>query len=198
MRPIIRVCPRSVVGNAIKFTEVGEVLVQVEAAAEPTAEGQVNIDFLVRDTGIGIQPDKQEVIFRAFEQEDTTTTRKYCGIGLGLTISSKLASLMGGKITVASEPGRGSTFTFTAAFVKNPRPTEALATHSPVPLRDLRVLVVDDNATNRRRDRNAALTCCSMKGQKMYIKLYIKFWKTCVPSVTCCSVVQGRKALVLL
>ncbi len=60
-------CPRSVVGNAIKFTEVGEVLVQVEAAAEPTAEGQVNIDFLVRDTGIGIQPDKQEVIFRAFE-----------------------------------------------------------------------------------------------------------------------------------
>jgi CheY-like chemotaxis protein len=104
--------------------------------------------FSVRDTGIGIPRDKQERIFRAFEQEDTSTTRKYGGTGLGLTIASRLVALMGGGITVESEPGRGSTFAFTARFGRQHRPPEQ-ATVRPVSLDNLPVLVVDDNATNR-------------------------------------------------
>ena len=86
----------NLVGNAIKFTEQGEVVVRVEVAGEPAAEGAVGLRFAVRDTGIGIPPDKQETIFRAFEQEDTSTTRKYGGTGLGLTIAARLVALMGG------------------------------------------------------------------------------------------------------
>ena len=95
------------------------------------------------------RPSKQERIFRAFEQEDTSTTRKYGGTGLGLTIAARLVALMGGTITVDSEPGRGSTFAFTARFGRQPHPSEPVAARPPVPLRDLPVLVVDDNATNR-------------------------------------------------
>ena len=104
----------------------------------------------MRDTGIGIPPDKQERIFRAFEQEDTSTTRKYGGTGLGLTIAARLVALMGGQITVDSEPGRGSTFAFTARFGRQPHPPEPVAVRPPVLLHNLPVLVVDDNATNRR------------------------------------------------
>src|ERR1700724_1316215 len=105
--------------------------------------------FTVRDTGIGIPPDKQEKIFRAFEQEDTSTTRKYGGTGLGLSIASRLVALMGGEITVASAPGQGSPFAFTAQFGLQPHPTEPAAAQPPVLLRNLPVLIVDDNATNR-------------------------------------------------
>src|SRR5262249_6909191 len=92
----------NLVGNAIKFTERGEVVVLVENAAEPAPEGEVHLRFAVTDTGIGIPPEKQAKIFRAFEQEDTSTTRKYGGTGLGLTIAARLVALIGGQITVKS------------------------------------------------------------------------------------------------
>ena len=113
----------NLVGNAIKFTEEGEVVVRVEVAGEPAAE-EMGVRFAVSDTGIGIPPDKQEKVFRAFEQEDTSTTRRYGGTGLGLSIAARLVALMGGTITVQSEPGRGSTFAFTAKFGRQPHPAD--------------------------------------------------------------------------
>jgi PAS domain S-box-containing protein len=102
------------------------------------------------DAGIGIPPETQERIFGAFEQEDSSTTRRYGGTGLGLTIAARLVALMGRTITVASRPGRGSTFSFTARFGRQPPGSEPVAARPPAQLRDLRVLIVDDNATNRR------------------------------------------------
>jgi signal transduction histidine kinase/CheY-like chemotaxis protein len=167
----------NLVGNALKFTERGEVVVAVEkqdlTAHPPSPKGkgekdlefsppsplgkgagvlgpsEVCLHFSVRDTGIGIPPEKQGAIFAAFTQADSSTTRRYGGTGLGLTISARLVALMGGRIWVESEAGRGSTFHFTATFGIGPpeaarRPEEALR------LRGLRVLIVDDNATNRR------------------------------------------------
>src|SRR5205807_4117000 len=140
----------NLVANAIKFTDAGEVVVRVELAGDPAVEGDVGLRFIVRDTGIGIPRDQQERIFRAFEQEDTSTTRRYGGTGLGLTIAARLVALMGGEITVESEPGRGSTFAFTARFGRQPHPLEQIPVRPPVLLHNLPVLVVDDNATNRR------------------------------------------------
>src|SRR5262249_38879479 len=139
----------NLVGNAIKFTERGEVVVLVEAAGEPAPQGEVRLRFPVTDTGIGIPPEKQAKIFQAFEQEDTSTTRKYEGTGLGLTIAARLVALMGGQITVDSVSGQGSTFAFTARFGLRPHPPEATPASPPVVLRDLPVLIVYDNATNR-------------------------------------------------
>ncbi len=139
----------NLVGNAIKFTEEGEVVVRVEVAGDPATQ-EVDVRFAVSDTGIGIPPDKQEKVFRAFEQEDTSTTRKYGGTGLGLTIAARLVALMGGTITVDSEPGRGSNFAFTARFGRQPHPAGPVAARPPVLLHNLPVLIVDDNATNRR------------------------------------------------
>jgi signal transduction histidine kinase/CheY-like chemotaxis protein len=150
----------NLVGNAIKFTDEGEVVVEVKNCIEQIpgdhkeggvsyASSKSHLFFAVQDTGIGIPPDKQEKIFRAFEQEDTSTTRKYGGTGLGLSIAARLVGLMGGKITVDSEPGRGSTFAFTASFEHQQHPAEKTPEMPPVILRDLQVLVVDDNATNR-------------------------------------------------
>jgi PAS domain S-box-containing protein len=143
----------NLVGNAVKFTDEGEAVVGVEVQGDsPTPSpgaGEVGLRFIVRDTGIGIPPEQQERIFRAFEQEDTSTTRKYSGTGLGLTIASRLVALMGGTITVNSAPGKGSTFAFTARFGLQPHPHEPVPAPPPLSLRNLPVLVVDDNATNR-------------------------------------------------
>ena len=140
----------NLIGNAIKFTAEGEVVVRVERASDSVREGELGLHFTVTDTGIGIPPEKQETIFRAFEQEDTSTTRKYGGTGLGLTIAARLVALMGGRITVDSQPGRGSTFSFTAWFGVQPHQPESVASCPPVLLRNLRALIVDDNLTNRR------------------------------------------------
>jgi CheY-like chemotaxis protein/HPt (histidine-containing phosphotransfer) domain-containing protein len=140
----------NLVGNAIKFTQQGEVVVRVQANPEPAPAEAVGLLFTVRDTGIGIPRDKQEKIFRAFEQEDMSTTRQYGGTGLGLTIAARLVARMGGTITVESEPGRGSMFAVTARFGRPAHPRERDASPAPRLLRDLQVLIVDDNATNRR------------------------------------------------
>ncbi len=141
----------NLIGNALKFTAQGEVVLEVAMVpdAAPT-DDTVFLLFTVRDTGIGIAPEKQAAIFRAFEQEDSSTTRKYGGTGLGLTISSQLAALMGGEITVKSEPGRGSTFGFSARFARASSQETPVAGISSARLEALRVLVVDDNETNRR------------------------------------------------
>ena len=137
----------NLVGNAIKFTTEGEVVVSV--ISTPIYDGKVALRFAIRDTGIGISPDKQVTIFRAFEQADTSTTRKYGGTGLGLTIASRLVQLMGGEITVTSERDRGSTFAFTAHFRVQDEPFASQNVSAPVLLRKMKVLIVDDNAVNR-------------------------------------------------
>jgi two-component system sensor histidine kinase/response regulator len=137
----------NLIGNAIKFTEAGEVIVRVRA--QETDHEAVVIDFEIADTGIGIAPEKQQKIFQAFEQADSSTTRRYGGTGLGLTISSRLVEMIGGKITVESELGRGSTFRFGARFGRSSRLAAAPAQPPVVDLHGQRVLIVDDNATNR-------------------------------------------------
>ncbi len=143
----------NLVGNAIKFTHQGEVLVDVGveslAIAESSTEDQALLHFRVIDTGIGIPRDKQSLIFDAFEQGDTSTTREYGGTGLGLTISRRLVSMMQGQLWVESEVGRGSTFHFTAAT--GVRPQDSLACDaSRGMLAGRRVLVVDSHRTNRK------------------------------------------------
>jgi len=138
----------NLVGNAIKFTEQGEIVVSVEQVER--TDPSTTLHFSVRDTGIGIPSEKLDDIFQPFSQADLSTTRRYGGTGLGLAISVQLVELMNGRIWAESEPGRGSTFHFTADF--------GLGKASPSPdaqvkrevLEGLPVLIVDDNATNRR------------------------------------------------
>jgi len=136
----------NLVGNAIKFTERGEVVLGVQVGSE--LNGDIELRFSVSDTGIGIPVDKQGVIFEAFSQADSSTTRRYGGSGLGLAISAQLVELMGGSISVESQPDRGSTFVFNARFEIQKHGTESLSTSRT--LTDLPILVADDNATNRR------------------------------------------------
>ncbi len=145
----------NLVGNAIKFTEKGEVEVRVELTGESsdgTAKGSsdnvVRLHFMVRDTGIGIPPDKHEIIFGAFEQADPSATRRYGGTGLGLAITSNLVSLMQGRIWVESEVGKGSVFHFTVQFGVGRRVGITRWAEFDQ-LRSLPALVVDDNSTNR-------------------------------------------------
>jgi two-component system, sensor histidine kinase and response regulator len=137
----------NLVGNALKFTAQGEVVVSVELLSK--SDDALLLSFRVRDTGIGIAREKQVAIFRAFEQEDASTTRKYGGTGLGLTISSQLVALMGGEISVQSEPGQGSAFGFTARFTLSSGVVLGAAAVSHKVLEDLHVLVVGDSDTNR-------------------------------------------------
>jgi two-component system sensor kinase len=137
----------NLVGNALKFTDHGEIVVVV--IVEEREESQVDLRFVVSDTGIGIPLDKQQQIFEAFSQADTSTTRRYGGTGLGLTISMQLVRLMGGRLWVESEAGKGSAFHFTVHFsIAQGAPRDAWI--SPESLAGIRVLVVDDNSTNRR------------------------------------------------
>ncbi len=146
----------NLVGNAVKFTDQGSVRLAVTREREE--HGTLLLHFAVRDTGIGIPADKQEVIFEAFRQADGSTTRKYGGTGLGLAICARLVQLMGGKIWVESEPGKGSTFHFTARFgmtvaegstggdLRNM--AESLANEAPALV--LRILLAEDNLINQR------------------------------------------------
>jgi two-component system, sensor histidine kinase and response regulator len=138
----------NLVGNAIKFTSKGEVVVRIEVESE--SEKDVSLHVSVHDTGIGIPPEKQQAIFDAFTQADNSMTRRYGGSGLGLAISARLVGMMGGRIWVESEPGRGSTFHFNARFGLQKEASKWVEPATADRLRNLPVLVVDDNATNRR------------------------------------------------
>src|SRR2546426_7684475 len=139
----------NLVGNAIKFANQGEVALKVESDA-PEGE-ELLLRFTVADTGIGIPREKQESIFEPFTQADASTTRKFGGTGLGLTISSRLVGMMGGKIWLESEVDRGSEFHFTARLgLAHAKPDEPGALAPMVNLSGVKVLVVDDNRTNRR------------------------------------------------
>jgi two-component system, sensor histidine kinase and response regulator len=144
----IRQVMMNLVGNAIKFTESGEVAATVQVRKR--RENEALLQFSVRDTGMGIAPEKQKTIFEAFTQADNSMTRRFGGTGLGLTISSRLVELMKGKIWLESEPGKGSTFHFTAWLgLSKTGPPESIPKGTDS-LHGLRVLVVDDNATNRK------------------------------------------------
>ncbi len=151
----------NLVGNAIKFTEQGEVVVTVQRAEED--EGQLR--FSVRDTGRGIEPEKQEQIFEAFEQADKSTTREHGGTGLGLVISSRIVALMGGDIWVESEPGKGSTFSFTVQLDEDKQNRERSEALLPSSIDGRKVLVVEDHAATREgtarmlRSAGAEVTC---------------------------------------
>jgi two-component system sensor histidine kinase/response regulator len=138
----------NLIGNAIKFTEKGEVLVEIAKQSEQDAK--VELHFKVTDTGIGIPAEKHQLLFHAFTQADSSTTRKYGGSGLGLAISARLVELMGGRIWLESTEGKGSTFHFTICYAQEPIKAEVPLPGPVADLRDVSVLVVDDNETNRR------------------------------------------------
>jgi len=139
----------NLIGNGIKFTQSGEVVLVADLVANLRNDSGAVLRFTVRDTGIGIPKQKQETIFQAFAQADGSTTRRYGGTGLGLTISQRLVEMMGGRIWVESTPGQGSSFSFTVpvSLAVEPGSEELLVDPG---LAGLPVLIVDDNATNRR------------------------------------------------
>ncbi len=150
----------NLLSNAVKFTETGEVEINVKAelleyqVAPSGSDGEpgdlYRISFAVRDTGIGIPPEQLCLLFQAFSQGDTSTTRRYGGTGLGLVISKRLVEMMNGEIWVESEPGDGSTFFFTIVARSTVNARSKVRLDTRLDLRDKRILIVDDNATNRR------------------------------------------------
>jgi CheY-like chemotaxis protein len=142
----------NLIDNAIKFTEIGEVVVLV--SKESGSQTHVTLRFSVRDTGIGITPESQSRLFQAFSQVDLSTTRKYGGTGLGLTIAKQLVEMMEGQIAVLSEPGKGSIFWFSARFERGLANPVALARESiscvaVVEAEKTRILAAEDNAVNQ-------------------------------------------------
>ena len=138
----------NLVGNAIKFTEKGEVVVEVSVAGK--SEEDISLHFSVRDTGVGIPQDKLKSIFEPFTQVDGSMSRKFGGTGLGLTISSRLVEMMGGRVWVESEHQKGSAFHFTCRVRQRKSAVTQLSRNAPLYCENLPVLVVDDNRTNRR------------------------------------------------
>ena len=139
----------NILGNAVKFTSEGEVVLRVHTSADDDDPGRALLKFSVSDTGIGIPADKLQHIFEAFTQADSSTTRRFGGTGLGLAIALRLVELMGGRLWVESEVGRGSTFHFTVPFDQPSGPELVAIAPEPKAIEGLRVLVVDDNKTNR-------------------------------------------------
>ena len=137
----------NLVGNAIKFTSTGEVVLEIEAPADDDSE--ITLQISVRDTGIGVPAEQQEAIFGAFSQADESTTRRFGGTGLGLSISRQLVEMMGGRLWLESEPGKGSVFYFTARLQRAAGEQGSKALTRPFDLDGLSVLIVDDNDTNR-------------------------------------------------
>ncbi|MBF0370415.1 MAG: response regulator [Magnetococcales bacterium] len=137
----------NLVANAVKFTDFGEIVISVKPVHQ--TDTFTWLRFSVRDTGMGLTPEQLKKLFQAFSQADNSITRKYGGTGLGLTICDRLVGMMGGHIEVASTYGKGSLFSFTAAFSRNPIAQHPESNKLPVLLQDLRSLVVDDNATAR-------------------------------------------------
>jgi PAS domain S-box-containing protein len=138
----------NLVGNAIKFTDAGEVALKVRVDGEENGDHVMH--FTVSDSGVGIAQEKLQLIFKPFSQADSSTTRKYGGTGLGLSISARLVEMMGGKMWVESEVGRGSEFHFTARMGRSEKESEMGTIAPPEILRGVKVLVADDNRTNRR------------------------------------------------
>jgi CheY-like chemotaxis protein len=165
----------NLIGNAIKFTEKGTVEVEMSAPS-PLLDGfdRIELQFTVRDSGIGIPEEKQKLIFEPFRQADGSTSRRYGGTGLGLAICARLVDLMGGRIWVESQPGAGSSFFFTTRLRRAPveqlKPAHSSA--PPIkPLSPLRVLVAEDNPVNRKLAtrilQNAGHTVvCALDGQE--------------------------------
>jgi signal transduction histidine kinase/AmiR/NasT family two-component response regulator len=151
----------NLVGNAVKFTKGGEVVVRV--ARQTESDNRVLLRFEVRDTGVGIPVAVQAELFQAFTQADSSTTRRYGGTGLGLAISKQLVTMMDGQIGVESEPGKGSTFWFTAQFEK-PAGNQPTLAGERDGWSNLRVLVVDDNATSRQILRHQIFAWKLQKG----------------------------------
>ena len=140
-------------GNAIKFTERGEVAVRLRVSHRPWAEGTVTLEFAVRDSGIGIPPSAQERLFQPFVQADASTARRFGGTGLGLSICKSLVEMMGGRIWVESEMGKGSTFHFTVRLPlakERPADFETPAVVPTAACRPLRILLVEDNPANQK------------------------------------------------
>lgn len=145
-------------GNAIKFTKQGEVVIRAGVQKEDNTH--VTVRFSVSDTGIGIPADRMNVLFEAFSQVDASTTRKYGGTGLGLTISKQLAEMMGGQIGVENKEEKGTTFWFTAVFEKQLEGREAECVVSgEIEIEDKHILIVDDNDTNRQVLREQLKLC---------------------------------------
>ncbi|HEX8984872.1 MAG TPA: response regulator [Bryobacteraceae bacterium] len=151
----IRQILTNLLGNAVKFTEQGRIELRVDC--RPAGPEMVELEVAVADTGVGIPPDKHATIFQAFRQADSSTTRQYGGTGLGLTISARLAALMGGSIGVTSTPGFGSTFLLTVPCrlaahesISQPAPHDASGSASAQPCRHLRILLAEDNPVNQR------------------------------------------------